>query len=141
MKAKAASLGEPDFAAREYGTAIYRFPDGSIRIGTVSVGTPQAGAVSINYNEHPEEYLVAVIHSHPSPGGFSQDRPVLDYIANVSNYGPMTRLYGVRPTYVFGDPSPRYVLSYYDQTNIDDPSGDGPEVNPEGTPCLGASIS
>ena len=69
MEQKARDNGEPDFGAREYGTAIYLMPDGTFRIGTIQEGVGMSGSVMIDYDEYGEQYLIATIHSHPSSWG------------------------------------------------------------------------
>lgn len=140
MREKAAEIGEPDFASREFGAALYLLPDGTIQVGPVSYGPPMGGAVEIIWDAYPEEYLIGTIHSHPSSGRPSPpDLAGLDYIAAVSSLGPYARVYVVQPTYDGGGPRVDRIF-VYNQTNR---SGDqnGPEVNPEGTACPGSSIS
>lgn len=137
MEAAARDGGEPDFAEREYGTAIFLMPDGTFRIGSIARGDSQTGTVRFDYDEFGEENLIATIHSHPSSGGFSQDRPVLDYTRSVSRHGNSVRMYGVRLEYSTG--TPLYQLLYLTIDNLNE-SDVATEVNPNGQPCPGISI-
>ena len=130
-----------DFAAREFGTAIYRFPDGSFRVGTVRYGATMAGEVDIWWDEYPTEYLIGSIHSHPSAGRPSPlDLGGLDYIASVTGNPSIARVYVVQPTYEEGSGNPTPRIFAYNESNRAG-SENGPEVNQEGVACPGVSIA
>jgi hypothetical protein len=135
---------------REWGAYLYRQSNGSIRLGPINHGLPFSsggiGSVALIESGPPDD-IIGSVHSHgsgnhlPSSGTVDQPGDMQNLTGMIAYTGNSSfRMYIVAQNQGPSGFSQYNQINVYDQSNAQasrDSFTNGPEVNPNGTPCLG----
>lgn len=156
---QAAAAGEDGLNYRERGAFIIQRPDDSVGIGPIFQSDPFGPdgdnsnvRVVLTYEGINPAWIIGSVHSHPAgshrPSGARADgtRGDLDHFAGIQSVmtasgrdTKVARIYIVAQNQRGANEEPYNQINVYNETNIrasQDDFAEGPEVNPDGKPCL-----